>query len=228
MTTNASENVNTDSSKTTESNQNENNKATKPIRKQNQMNRSKSLSDLVESGNRWTFTTPTEDEEMTPMTIQAVNNESLLFPPPRPPSIVATPIHSNVRKKHRAINSTSDIFDRKSSRSVSFRKDIENAEHDMIIGEDSDAKDGAYGHYLSTSSFEESPDRQQQRIIDPDQRTTDNNVNNDTPSSSKNLLQEDARNENFSVLSIPELSNSKEKLKLIRFTKTSWIRELRA
>jgi hypothetical protein len=233
MATNESAKIDVDSSRNrnNESSQNDDNASTTtPIRKK--IGRSKSLAALDGGNSGWELITPKEDVEIDQMAIQTDTNEALLFPPPDEASHLATPVLSNVRKNQidldnictkmgndtgkKSCNGDEYSLGRQSLKSVKFGNNNRNVKQDIILDERDNKKDDAYGHYLNTSSFEDTPDRHQQRSISLDKSTTNGNANTDT--SYVGHVWKGEEQDGFAALHLPELSTAKHKLSFTAVT----------
>ena len=218
----------------TESSQNDDNAATTPTRKN--IGRSKLLAALDGSNTGGELITPKEDVEITndPRAIQqAYTNEAFLFPPHRESSHLGTPVLSNVRKTQ--TNDLDDIdtkmgndtgnesgdgddysIGRQSLKSVTFGNNTRNVRRDMIHDERDNTKDDAYGHYLNTGSFEDTPDKHHQRSTSLDKITAKSNAKNDT--SYLGAVWKGEEVDSFASLNLPELSSAKQKLSFTAVT----------
>ena len=225
MATNASTDS-TDSRRDDKSIQNDVDAVVSPIRKQ--LFRSASLDDLdsgVASGGI--------RSSIDPSATQTNVKDALLSPPPRLPSCFETPIQSNVRKKQTdldcnvtkfandsrhesSVSSKIKIGDdnkndlqRQSLKSVTFDNQNQNMKQDAILHVSNNTNDDTYGQYLSTSDFEESPYRQQHQAISLHNSTAENDAKTGYVLNEK-LIQE--MQDDFSALSIPELSMEKKEI----------------
>lgn len=222
MSTNASPNISADASRNNESNHTDGDAAVSPIRKE--ISRSKSLEALEDGGLGWRLYSPTEEVKINPKEIYTDNNEALYFPPARASSSLATPVQSNKRKKQQCHLDHEDAkigndsgqksgIDEQLLKSISFENFNRYAKQDIFLGEENYTEDDAYGQYLNTSIFEESPNLKRRQSISSDQSKSANNDAACISGESKEKLKDElcSRKDYFTALSIPELPVEKQK-----------------